>query len=139
MPPKGTVSLNPSKRKPLDKGDRPPKKPKLVTRSTVGETQVNKLPLLPRPGKGKSLMTNQGLVIENAPSSSIRTCDMLSSNSHPSLRTMIMRTWVIIDQGHGGDEPFQLGTGVHIHTSFFFVSLLPLFLTFVFEFCKSCS
>ena len=45
LPPK-TGQANPStKRKPSKKVDRPPKKPKIVMRSTVGETlTINKLP-----------------------------------------------------------------------------------------------
>ena len=45
LPPK-TGQANPStKRKPSKKVDRPPKKPKIVMRSTVGETPaINKLP-----------------------------------------------------------------------------------------------
>ena len=53
-----TSQANPStKRKPSEKVDRPPKKPKVVTRSTVGETPAtSKLPPKPGRGKGKGLM-----------------------------------------------------------------------------------
>ena len=45
--------------------DRLPKKPKLVTRSVVGETAViSKLPPKPGPKKGKSLMMGQVPVTE---------------------------------------------------------------------------
>ena len=49
MPPKGTNLVNPfTKRKKSDKINRPPKKPKVVTGSTVKETlDSNKLPPLP--------------------------------------------------------------------------------------------
>lgn len=60
MPPKGTDLVNPLiKRKPSDKIDYPPKKPKVVAGSTVRETlDSNKLPPLPRLGKGKGLITS---------------------------------------------------------------------------------
>jgi len=95
MAPKGTDLVNPLvKRKLLGKIDRPPKKSKVATRSTVEETpDVIKLP---HPGKGKGLMTVQGPVTEKcAPSSSMKTHGMHLSNSRLLLRTMIMRTWVI--------------------------------------------
>ena len=59
MPSKGTGLVNPfTKRKPLDKIDRLPKKPKVVTGSTIEETpDLNKLPPSPRLGKGKGVMT----------------------------------------------------------------------------------
>ena len=45
-----------SKRKPFEKVDRPPKKPKVVAEPTVSETAATgKLPS--KPGKGKGLMT----------------------------------------------------------------------------------
>ena len=69
MPPKGTSPINPfTKRKPSDKIARPPKKPKVVTRSTVKEIpDSNKLTPLPRPRKGKGVMTGQGPVTEKRP------------------------------------------------------------------------
>lgn len=58
MPSKGTRPLNPLKRKPSEKGDHLPKKPKVATGLIVRKTpQANKLPPLPCLGKGKGLMT----------------------------------------------------------------------------------
>ena len=64
MPLKGTGSINPFiKRKPLDKIDRPPKKPKVMMASIAEETfDSNKLPHLPRSRKEKGLMTGYGPV-----------------------------------------------------------------------------
>ena len=58
MPLKETSPVNPfTKRKLSNKIDRPPKKPKVVTRSTVEEaTDSNKLPPPPRPRKEKGVM-----------------------------------------------------------------------------------
>ncbi|KAL0014477.1 hypothetical protein SO802_001546 [Lithocarpus litseifolius] len=54
--------------KTTDKGDRPPKKPKVVTGLIVGETPPStKLPPSPLPGKRKGLMTGQGPVSEKCP------------------------------------------------------------------------
>lgn len=63
VPLKGTGPLNLLlKRKMMDKVDRPPKKPKVVTSSIVRETPLTTLlPPLPHPRKGKGLMTEQGL------------------------------------------------------------------------------
>ena len=60
---------NPStKRKPSEKVDRLPKKPKVGSGSTIGETlTISKLPLKPGPGKGKGLMKGQVLAIEEHP------------------------------------------------------------------------
>ena len=53
---KATAQAHPSsKRKPSEKVDRPPKKPKVVAEPTVGETAATGK-LLPKPGKGKGLM-----------------------------------------------------------------------------------
>ena len=69
VPPKGTGLVNPfTKRKSSDKIDRHPKKLKVVMGSTVEETpDSNKLPPLPRLGKGKGLMMGQGPVTEKHP------------------------------------------------------------------------
>ena len=64
MPLKGTGLLNSIlKIKTTDKFDRPPKKPKVVTGSTVEETPLTtQLPPSPCPGKGKGLMMDHGPV-----------------------------------------------------------------------------
>ena len=64
-----TGQANPStKRKPSEKVDRPPKKPKVVTGLTVGETPAtSKLPPKPSPGKGKGLMKGADPVTEKRP------------------------------------------------------------------------
>ena len=81
------------KRKMTDKVDRPPKKPKVLITPIVGETSLStKLPPPPRHRTGKGLMIAKGPVVEQGPTSSTMTRDMPSSNSHPSSRTMIMRT-----------------------------------------------
>ena len=55
-----------SKRKPFEKVDRPPKKPKVVAEPTVGETAATgKLPS--KPGKGKGLMTWWGTCRQETP------------------------------------------------------------------------
>ena len=96
-----------TKRKPSDKIDRPPKKLKVVTGSTVEETpNSNKLPPPPRPGKGKGVMTSQGLVTESTLSSFVKTRGMQSSNSCPSLRMMITRTWAIMQLRPWGKSVF---------------------------------
>jgi len=69
MPSKGTGPINLfTKRKPSDKIDHPPKKPKVLTGSIVEEIpDSNKLPPPPCPRKGKGVMTGQGLVTEKRP------------------------------------------------------------------------
>ena len=64
----GTSLSNPStKRKPVDKTDRPPKKPK-VTVGSVGVTPTEtKLPPLPVHRKGKGLTTGQVPTDEKRP------------------------------------------------------------------------
>ena len=59
VPLKGMGSINLFiKRKPSNKIDRPPKKPKVMMGSTAKETSnLNKLPPSPCSGKGKGLMT----------------------------------------------------------------------------------
>ena len=48
--------------------DHPPKKPKVVTGSIVGETlATSKLPLEPSPGKGKGMMKGPDPVTEKCP------------------------------------------------------------------------
>ena len=69
LPPKVTGQANPStKRKPSEKVDRPPKKPKVVTGLTVGETPATSK-LLPKPssGKGKGLMKGANPITEKRP------------------------------------------------------------------------
>ena len=69
MPPKGMGLAIPStKRKPLDKTDRLPKKPKVAAGSGIGEnSNANKLTPPFGLGKGKDLITGQGPVIEKRP------------------------------------------------------------------------
>ena len=64
---KATAQAHPSsKRKPSEKVDRPPKKPKVVAKPIVGETAATgKLP--PKPGKGKGLMTGWGTCHQETP------------------------------------------------------------------------
>ena len=64
----GTGLSNPStKRKPLDKTDCPPKKPKVMVRPIVVTPTETKLPPLPVHGKGKGLMMGQGPINEKRP------------------------------------------------------------------------
>ena len=65
--PKTMGQANPStKRKSFEKVDHPPKRPKVMTGPTIGETlEANKLP--PKPGKGKGLMTGEVLVTKKPP------------------------------------------------------------------------
>lgn len=66
LPNKGTGSVNPStKRKLLEKTDRPPKKPKVTKVATVDATTDPKKPPLVR--KGKGLMISQVPVAEKRP------------------------------------------------------------------------
>ena len=69
VPPKGTGPLNLFiKRKTTDKVNRPTKKPKVVTGSTIGEMPpTTKLPPLSYPEKGKGLITAQGPVSKKRP------------------------------------------------------------------------
>jgi len=64
-----TGHANPfTKRKPFEKVDHPPKQPKVVTRSIVGETPTtSKLPPKPGPGKGKGLIKGLNLVTKKTP------------------------------------------------------------------------
>ena len=56
----GTCPSHPStKRKPMDKTDRPPKKPKVTVGSIRATPTETKLPPPPVHGKGKGLMTGQ--------------------------------------------------------------------------------
>lgn len=65
QPPKMGHANPSTKRKLLEKGDHPPKKPKVGSRLTVGETPaINKLPPKPSLGKGKGLMKGQVLATE---------------------------------------------------------------------------
>ena len=68
LPPKVTGMAHPSmKRKPTERVDRQPKKPK-VTGSVVGETlTTSKLPSKPGPGKGKGLMVGEGPITKKPP------------------------------------------------------------------------
>ena len=69
VPPKGTGPLNSFiKRKTTDKVDRPTKKPKVVTGSTIRETPpTTKLPPPSCPEKGKGLITAKGPVSKKRP------------------------------------------------------------------------
>ena len=69
LPHKVTGQANPSiKRKPSKKVDRPPKKPKVVTGSTVAETlATSNLPPKLGPRKGKNLMKGADPVTEKCP------------------------------------------------------------------------
>ena len=64
---KGSIELVP-KKKNKDKVNRPLKKPKVVTGSTVGETPpTTQLPFPSHPGKRKGLITGHGSVSEKRP------------------------------------------------------------------------
>lgn len=96
MPP--TKGTSPAKlfikRKTTNKVDCPAKKTKVVIPTTVREMpSATKLPPPPQHGIGKGLIMAKGLVIEERPRSSARTCDMPSGKSHPSSGIMIMKTW----------------------------------------------
>ena len=63
----GQANLS-TKRKPSERVDRPPKKPKVVTGSIVGETSAtSKLPFNPSPGKGKGMTKGANPVTEKCP------------------------------------------------------------------------
>ena len=91
--PKVTGQAHPStKRKPFEKVDHPPKKPKVVAEPTVNETAATgKLP--PKLGKGKGLMTGEVPVTKKPPSSFARTPSTQLNRFLQSLRMKIMRTW----------------------------------------------
>lgn len=69
MPPKGKGLLNPFlKRKTMDKVNHPPKKPKVVTSSTIEVMPpTTQLPPPQRLGKRKGLMTDHSLVSKKYP------------------------------------------------------------------------
>ena len=77
LPPKGTSSANSStKRKPSNKTNCLPKKPKVAVALAVGESpDSNKLPPPSGPGKVKGLMNGHGLVTEKRP---ILLCEELA-------------------------------------------------------------
>ena len=118
-----------TKRKPSDKIDRPPKKPKVVTRSTVEESpDSNKLPPPPRPGKGKGVMTSQGPVTEKHPI-------LLREDSWYAIKQLlsIIKDDDYEDLGNHATEAMgEMGlliffTGMHICPSLPSILLLPLF------------
>ena len=141
LPPKVTGQANPStKRKLSEKADHPPKKPKVVTRSIVGETPTtSKLPPKPGPGKGKDLMTSQGLVTMKPPI-------LLRKDSQYALKQIssIIKDEDYEDLGNHATKVmvemslFSLAQ-VHICPLFFYPSCcLFLSLTLVFDSCKRC-
>ena len=68
QPPKAGQANPSTKRKPSEKVDRPPKKPKVGLGPTVGETPaISKLPPKPGPSIGKGLMKSQVPAIEECP------------------------------------------------------------------------
>ena len=129
MPSKEKGPLNPVlKRKTSDKVNRPPKKPKVVTGSTVGETPLTtRLPPPSRPGKGKGLMTSHG------PVSKKRTV-LLREDSQYTIGQLssIINSDDYEDLGNHATEAMG-ETGlfsvvqVCIRPSFFPVALLPCF------------
>ena len=67
LPPKVTGQANSSaKRKPFEKVDYLPKKPKVVVEPTVGETAAT-IKLHPKLGKGKGLMMGADPIVEKRP------------------------------------------------------------------------
>ena len=82
------------KRKLMDKGDRPPKKPMEVVVTTVGEKPVATQVPLPCYGISKGLMTTKGPILEQPPPPFfVRIHDMLWGFCCPSSRTTTMKTW----------------------------------------------
>ena len=129
MPSKEKGPLNPLlKRKTSDKVNRLPKKPKVVTSSTIGETPLTtRLPPPPHPGKGKGLMTGHG------PVSKKRTV-LLREDSQYTIGQLssIINSDDYKDLGNHATEAMR-ETGlfsvvqVCIRPSFFPVALLPCF------------
>ena len=129
MPSKEKGPLNPLlKRKTSDKVNRPPKKPKVVTGSIVGETPLTtRLPPPPRPGKGKGLMRGHGPV-------SKKRAILLREDSQYTIGQLssIINSDDYEDLGNHATEAMG-ETGlfrvvqVCIRPSFFPVALLPCF------------
>ena len=139
LPPKVTGQANPStKRKPSEKVDRPPKKPKVMTGPTVGETpNTSKLPS--KPGKGKGLMTSEVPVTKKHPV-------LLRQDSQYALKQIssIIKDEDYEDLGNHATEVMgEMGlfnlAQVCIRP-FRFIRPLCLFfiLTCVFDFCRGC-
>ena len=98
MPPTGvTGPIKPFiKRKTTDKVNRPTKKPKMVPLTIEEMPPATQLPPSPCHKTGKGLMTAKGPVTKKCPPFSTKIRDTSLVNCRTSLRTTIMRTWVIM-------------------------------------------
>lgn len=69
LPPKAASQVNPSmKRRPSEKTDRPPKKPKVMVESTIEvKAKIKKTPTLHGSGKSKGLVTGQVPITQKPP------------------------------------------------------------------------